>query len=212
MIGTRSARLRATHPRIVGLTVVTAVGLALAGCTPGGASPTAQPTSPATSIASPSPASSPSPSASLSPTPETPAPVELTGDGIGAVLNDTPDALRAVEALLGAPDTTGDWGDCGMPFITSATWGDLEVTANDGALHGWQLGGPDHPSVVALPFGADVGAPLAEVAALPGASEPSYLDSYDLYTVGVGGVEWWFSANEPTSPAVVIGSRIVGCG
>lgn len=142
------------------------------------------------------------------------APVALTGDGVGDIPDGTPDALAAVEALLGQADRVDEaWlADCGAPWITAAWWGDVAITFNDGALYGWQTTAAPTPANVALPHGVQVGDSWSEVTALEGVSAPEFLDNFQVFTAELDGVQWWADADAPDSPVTAVGHGILGCG
>ncbi|MCU1432415.1 MAG: hypothetical protein JWP95_1520 [Actinotalea sp.] len=143
------------------------------------------------------------------------AAVQLSGTGIGDVVDGTPDALPAVEALLGPADGTDDspLADCGAPQISSAQWGSLTVWFSEGALYGWQTNSAEgFPESAAWPDDLPLGTPMSEVLAAPGAGPVDYLENYQQYEVTAEGVTWWFDGEDPTSLAVLVGHNVLGCG
>ena len=227
--------VRRARTRAALLATAVLVAPALAGCanqgteTPATAPLTVDSTSgaeapeePATPSATPSPASpSPSPSPTAAPAP---AAVELNDMGIGDVVVGDPDAVERLTALWGEPDST-DLGDdpnslfaqCGTPFISGYTWGDLEVlTDDDGGLHGWQLVGTELPTGAQLPLDLEPTSTLAEGRAATG------LDAVPLdegagggpgaFVLGDGnGVFWWWESMEPTQTPTVVWMSGVFC-
>lgn len=177
---------------------------------------------------SPEPTTTSTPTGSSTPTPTstaeddddpgeepTAAPVAFTGSGVGSVLDGTPDALAPVEELLGPASQIEEapFADCGAPWISTATWGPVMVTFNEGALFGWQVDGADPvPATIALPHDIHPDDPFSQVTALPGAPAPEFFDNYQVFMVSLDGVQWWADDDAPESPVTVVGHNIVGCG
>jgi hypothetical protein len=174
--------------------------------------------SPTASISpSASPTPEPTPTSESTPTtePEEPTPILLTGTGVGDIGLDTPDAQAALEALFGPasrqePGTT----ECGGPEnMTYLWWGDLKVSLADGALYGWGVRGNTLPADVAVVHGVAIGAPFAEVAALPGAA-PAYQEAFGRVVADVDGIGYWSSEGSDVAAVTVfdITVRPVICG
>ncbi|NTW42289.1 MAG: hypothetical protein HGA44_20845, partial [Cellulomonadaceae bacterium] len=178
----------------------------------------AAPSSPPTTAAASTEPPPVTPTATAEPTPtpepETTAPqVLLSGTAVGDVVEGTADALPLLEGAFGPADSTDQGlGECGPPSITFAKWGDLWVSLDDGALFGWQLRGPAMPTVATLPQGVPFASTYAAIAALPGVGAPGYLDNYQVHTLTVDGVTWWFDTDAADSPTVMVGNKILGCG
>lgn len=175
-----------------------------------GGTPTATPP-----VSTPSP--EPSPTTEPTPTtePEEPAPILLTGAAVGDIALDTPAAQAALEALLG-PATRHEPGsdECGGPGdLTYLWWGDLKVSLTGGALYGWDVRGNALPADVAVVHGVAIGAPYAQVAALPGAS-PKYQEAYGRVVTEVDGIGYWSSDGSDVASVTVfdITVRPVICG
>ncbi|WP_199423061.1 hypothetical protein [Actinotalea solisilvae] len=198
---------------LLALTVL-AAGV-LSGCTGGdAAAPSPTPTS--ERPAPPTPSSTPSPTPEPEPTEaEAPAPlVELTGDRVGDLVIGEPVELAQVEELLGPADEVAAFlADCGAPHLDHAMFAGLAILidTDDGSLFGWTQQGEEPAAGVAYPHDLGPGAAYADVAALPGA-QTGYVENFQVESVEADGVVWWFETTDPASPAVVLGSVILGCG
>lgn len=179
--------------------------------------PAAEPTPTVTTEPSATPTPEPTPTTEPTPTaePEEPTQILLTGTGIGNIALDTPDAQAALEALFG-PATRQEPGntECGGPAdMTYLWWGDLKVSLAAGALYGWGVRGNALPADVAVVHGVAIGAPFAEVAALPGAA-PAYQEAFGRVTADVDGIGYWSSDGSDVAAVTVfdIAVRPVVCG
>lgn len=92
----------------------------------------------------PSPSTTAGP-ATEEPTPEPtsePATVELSANGVGEIPWDQPDALPALEELLGPADGVEDFpAECGLADTRTARWGPVTIGLEGGALLSWQVDG-----------------------------------------------------------------------
>jgi hypothetical protein len=147
--------------------------------------------------------------------------VELSASGVGDVAWDAPDALPAIEELLGPADAVEDFpAECGLADAETARWGPVTVGLQDGALLSWQVDETAAvPDGVSLPADVTPGDTLADVAALPGAVPPVHLENYQVFQTEVADPEasaslfYWTDGDTPDSPVtLVIGRSILGCG
>lgn len=209
---------RSTTALVLGiLALLVAIGALVVVLTRDDGTPVAEDTPTATPEPSATPTPELSPTTEPTPTtePEEPTPIQLTGAGIGDIALDTPDAQAALEALFG-PATRQEPGNdaCGGPGdMTYLWWGDLKVSLTAGALYGWGVRGNALPADVAVVHGVAIGAPFAEVAALPGAA-PAYQEAYGRVVAEVDGIGYWSSEGSDVASVTVfdITVRPVVCG
>lgn len=179
--------------------------------------PTAEPTTPAETV-EPSVEPTTEPPTTTEPPattePEPPA-ILLTGEGVGSVALDTPNAQAALEALFGPATRTEPGNDeCGGPGdLSYLWWGDLKVTLSAGALYGWGVRGNALPADVAVEHGVGIGDPYADVAALPGAA-PEYMENFGRIVTPVDGISYWSTEGSDVAAVTVfdITVRPVVCG
>jgi hypothetical protein len=190
------------------LALLVAIGALVVVLTRGddGGTPAAEVTPTATTEPSATPTPEPSPTTEPTPTtePEEPTPILLTGSGIGDIALDTPGAQAALEALFG-PATRQEPGsdECGGPGdMTYHWWGDLKVSLTAGALYGWDVRGNALPADVAVVHGVAIGAPYAQVAALPGAA-PEYQEAFGRVVADVDGIGYWSSDGSDVASVTV---------
>lgn len=194
----------------------------LAACTPDEPGPEPSTTASASPTASAGPGASPDPSASPTPEPTTePVTVLLSAHGVGDLPWDQPDALAALETLLGPPDSVADFPvECGLADTQTARWGPVTVGVQAGALLSWQVdGSAPLPTVLAMASGIGIGSPMSDVASLPGAQPAVLLDNYQVYQVEVmdpgapASLFYWSEGDAADSPVtLVLGRFLLGCG
>lgn len=162
---------------------------------------------------------SPAPTNPAEPTnpPEPPRPtVQLSPDGgVGHLMagstGGTADALPALVTLLGEPDSVTD-GTCYLDFITTASWGDLNVDLNGGTLWGWSIVGESYPERVTTPYGIRPGDHLSDAVAATGV-QPVLDEQFAVFRVQDGGMQWWAPAEEgPDGHIAVVAYTPVSCG
>ncbi|HQY32886.1 hypothetical protein [Actinotalea sp.] len=195
---------------------------ALAACTPDAPGPTPSPSTSGSPTSSAGPDASPDASASPTPEPTTePVTVLLSAHGVGDLPWDAPDALTALETLLGPPDSVTDFpAECGLTDTQTVRWGPVTVGVQAGALLSWQVdGSAPLPTVLAMASGIGIGSPMSDVASLPGAQPGVLLENYQVFQVevmdpGAPASLFYWSANDAADSTVtqVLGRYLLGCG
>lgn len=113
--------------------------------------------------------------------------------------------------LLGQPDSVSD-GTCNLSFITTASWGDLNVDLNGGSLWGWSIVGESYPDRVTTPYRIRLGDHLGDAVAATGV-QPVLEEKLAVFRVQDGRMQWSTPSGEgPGGHITAVAYNPVTCG